>query len=126
MTILLQSVKLISEKRYGGLDLKNYWKMRDFSLFSVPYVYVDHSSYLADSLFIQNKVTMQFKGEMKKENSPYRIIFCKVLKRDVIRFEEALCKLRDKMLLFGYSDYPDACSEIAPLIEEGMKAGKRK
>lgn len=42
--------------------MKNFWKMSDFSIFSVPYAYVDHSSYLADQLFVQNKVTMKFKG----------------------------------------------------------------
>lgn len=41
--------------------MKNYWKMRDFSLFSVSYAYVDHSSYQADRLFLQNKVRMKFK-----------------------------------------------------------------
>ena len=52
----------------------------------------------------------------------YRIVFCKVRKRDAERFEEAMEKLKDKMLLLGYSDYPDICSEIAKAIEEGMKA----
>ena len=77
---------------------------------------MDHRSYLADPLFVQNKVTMQFKGEMAKEDSPYCIIFCKVLKRDVERFEEALSQLTNKMLLLGNYDYPDACSEIGKLI----------
>jgi hypothetical protein len=69
---------------------------------------------------------MRFKGEMVRENSPYCIIFCKVLKKDAERFEEALGKLEDKMLLLGYRDYPNACSEITNIIEEGMKARKRR
>ena len=92
--------------------------MSDFSLFAVPYAYVDHSSYLADQLFVQNKITMKFKGEMVKEGSAYCIVFCKVLKRDVARFEEALERLKDKMLLLGHKDYPAACGEIAKMIEE--------
>jgi hypothetical protein len=106
--------------------MKNYWRMRNFSLFSVPYAYVDHSSYLADQLFVQNKVTMRFKGEMVREDSPYCIVFCKVLKKDVERFEEALGKLTDKLLLLGYRDYPNACSEIAKMIDEGMKERERR
>lgn len=47
--------------------VKNYWRMSDFSIFSVPYAYVDHSSYLADQLFVQNKVTMKLKGEMVRD-----------------------------------------------------------
>lgn len=108
------------------MRMKNYWKMSDFSIFSVPYAYVDHSSYLADQLFVQNKVTMKFRGEMAKDGSPYCIVFCKVLKRDAEKFEEALGRLKDKMLLLGHKDYPDACSEIAKMIEEGMKARKRR
>lgn len=98
--------------------MKNYWRMKDFSIFSVLYAYVDHSSYLADRLFVQNKVRMKFKGEYAKEKSPYHIVFCKVRKRDAERFEEALERLKNKMLLLGYRDYLDVCSEIAKMIEE--------
>ena len=100
--------------------MKNYWRMKDFSIFSVPYAYVDHCSYQADQLFVQNKVRMKFKGEYAKEESPYRIVFCKVIKKDVERFEEALDKLKSKMLLLGYRDYPDICSEITNMIEDGI------
>ena len=103
--------------------MKNYWRMKDFSLFSVHYAYVDHSSYQADQLFMQNKVRVKFKGEYAKEESPYRIVFCKVIKKDAEGFEEALDKLKSKMLLLGYRDYSDFCSEIAKLIEEGMEVG---
>lgn len=105
--------------------MKNYCRMKGFSIFSVPYVYVDHCSYQADQLFVQNKVRMKFKGEYAKEESPYRIVFCKVIKKDAERFEEALDRLKSKMLLLGYRDYPDICSEITKMIEEGMKAGER-
>ncbi len=105
--------------------MKNYWRMRDFSIFSVPYAYVDHSSYLADQLFEQNKVRMKFKGECVKAESSYRIVFCKVRKMDAERFEEALEKLENKMLLLGYRDYPNVCGEIAKMIEEGMKAREK-
>ena len=106
--------------------MKNYWRMSGLSLFSVFYAYVDHSSYLADQLFVQNNVTMKFKGEMAKEDSPYCIIFCKVLVRDVERFEEALGKLDNKMLLLGHRDYPEVCGEIEKMIDEGTKARKGK
>ena len=106
--------------------MKNFWKMGDFSLFTIPYVYVDHISYFAESLFIQRKIVMKFKGEMARIDSPYRVIFCKVLKRDVQKFEDALEKLKDKMLLLGYSDYVDVCDEIAILIDRAVKERKIK
>lgn len=106
--------------------MKNFWKMRDFSLFANSYFYVDHNSYLADSLFAQRKIVMKFKGEMVKKDSPYCIIFCKVLKRDVQKFEDALEKLKAKMLLLGYTDYVDVCGEIATLIDKRCEGEKTK
>lgn len=55
----------------------------------------------------------------------YRIVFCKVRKKDAERFEDALDKLKNKMLLLGCRDYPDICSEITKMIEEGMKAREK-
>ena len=105
--------------------MKNFWRMRDFSVFSVHYAYVDHGLYLADQLFVQNRVRVRLKGEMRREDSYYCIIFCKVLKRDAERFEEALARLKDKMLLLGHKDYQDECDEIGKMIEEGMKVRRK-
>ena len=101
--------------------MKNYWKLEGFSLFAIPYVYVDHNSYLADSLFAQRKIAMKFKEEMARDGSSYCIIFCKVRKRDAPRFEEALGKLYDKMWLLGHRDYVQACNEIAKIIDKEEK-----
>ena len=73
-------------------------------------------------MFVQNKVRLKFKNEYVKAESPYRIIFCKVRRKDTERFEEALERLNNKMLLCGYRDYPEVCSGIAGMFEEGMKA----
>lgn len=96
--------------------MKNYWKIKAFSLFATHYVYVDHRSYLADQLFIQYQVSVKFKQEMLRENSPYCMIFCKVQKKDTERFEKALSKLNDKMLLLGYKDYQEICKEVEEII----------
>ena len=118
---------MFSEELSGSYSrmVENFWKMKDFSLFTVPYAYVDHFSYLADNLFVQRKITMKFKGEFEKEGSPYRIIMCRVLKRDVGRFEEALEKLKDKMLIMGYRDYDKVCADIGSLID-GEKERKKQ
>lgn len=104
----------------------NYWRMRAFSICSVSYAYVDHYSYLADQLFIQNQVNVKFKKEMVREDSPYRIVFCKIAKRDIVKFEEALDKLEDKMFLLGHTDYSQVCDEITKMIDDGLKARNRE
>lgn len=44
------------------------------------------------------------------------MIFCKVQKKDTERFEKALSKLNDKMLLLGYKDYQEICKEVEEII----------
>jgi len=98
--------------------MKNFIKLDDLSILSVPYMYIDHSDYLADALFNQNQIHMRFKEEFAHKNSSYCIIFCRVRKRDITKFEAALNQLTNKMLLLGYTDYPDACNEIMEFLEK--------
>lgn len=97
--------------------MDNFWKLDDRAILTVPYVYVDHFRYLADNLFVERKVRIKWQEELEKKDSPYLIIFCRVWKRDMAGFEEALEKLKDKMLLMGHRDYGEACSEVEKLIE---------
>ena len=101
--------------------IENFWKMGGLSLFTVPYVYVDHHSHLADNLFAERRIKMRFKGDYRKEGSPYVMVFCRVRSRDIGRFEEALEKLTKKMLLFGYRDYGDVCGRFARMINDAKK-----
>ena len=98
--------------------MKNFIKLGDLSILSVPYMYIDHKAYLADALFEQSQIHMRFKEEFAHKNSSYCIIFCRVRKRDIIKFEAALGLLTNKMLLLGYTHYPDACNEIMGLLEK--------
>ena len=68
---------------------------------------------------------MKFKRKMARADSPYYIIFCKVLKRDVQKFEDVLEKLKAKMLLLGHNDYVDVCDEIAMRLDKKVKERKR-
>ena len=90
--------------------MKNYLKLKECSLFFRYYIFVDVREYLADNLFIDEKVRVWFQKEYEKKDTCYIIIFCKIRKKDELRFLEALKKLENKMLLFGYSDYMDFCN----------------
>ena len=98
--------------------MKNFIKLDDLSILSVSYMYINHRDYLADALFEQNQIQMRFKEEFAHKNSSYCIIFCRVRKRDIAKFEAALGQLTNKMLLLGYTDYPDACNEIMEFLEK--------
>ena len=101
--------------------MNNFWKLKTFSLLNASYAYVDHSSYLADQLFVQSKVKLKISCEMVREGSPYRIIFCKVRKKDAERFEAALGRMENRMLLLGHRDYLEVCEKLSRIIDDGMK-----
>ena len=103
--------------------MKNFWKMDDFFPDSLSYAYLDHESYFADKIFMEKGIRVKFIREMHRENAPYRIIFCKVQKRERERLESALKELENKILLAGYKDYPLYCIELEEELakERGLR-----
>ena len=101
--------------------MTNFWKLKDFRPFSVLYAYIDHESYLADALFIQEQISVRFPQEMVKNGEKYHVIFGRVRKKDYKKFEKALEKLPGKMLLCGHTDYSDFCNDIDEKLRLGMK-----
>lgn len=89
-------------------------------LFSLRYAYVDlnvDSGYVADSLFYRRKIRVWFLNEAVRDGDKYRLIFCRIRKKDKQRFEEALSEIRTKMALLGHNDYDDYCDELMRRIE---------
>lgn len=75
------------------------------------YMYVDCKNYLADDLFIKNKITVKFEGDFTKDDSDYIFVYCKVKKKDHDKFIKTLGELKNKMLIMGYSDYELFCEK---------------
>ncbi len=98
--------------------LKNYWKITAPSLLFFRFVFIDTADYLADQLFIRHKVRVWFGNEYEKKDCPFRIILCKVRKRDVDRFLDALGEMENKMILRGYPKYTDFCKRAAELLDD--------
>lgn len=87
-----------------------YLKSSNFSKYR-RYIYVDCKNYLADDLFIKNKITVNFEGDFTKDDSDYIFVYCKVKKKDHDKFIETLGELKNKMLIMGYSDYESFCEK---------------
>lgn len=108
-------------------DIKNYWRLRSRSLFFSSYVFLDTREYLADQLFIQHQVDAYFGPEYQKPGEPFRMLFCKIRKKDETRFLQALSELSHKMLLLGHTDYEAYCGRIMEMIAEvGNEAGNHE
>lgn len=92
--------------------MKNYIPLRSSKLSKYKqYMYVDCKDYLADYLFIKNKITVNFEGDFTKDDSDYIFVYCKVKKKDHDKFIETLGELKNKMLIMGHSDYESFCEE---------------
>ena len=105
--------------------MKNFLRLDGRSILSVPYMYIDHKDYLADSLLTQNHVSVRFGSEFSRDNSPYHIIICKVRKKDTAEFEKSMELLCNKMLLFGHNDYTEFCNSIMETLEQNRGAACR-
>lgn len=90
--------------------IMNYVKMKKFSMLYFWYAFLDTEDYMANQLFVENKVRVRFRKEFARER--YRVIFCKVRKKDEKSFLETLQKLRRKAILSGYVDYDDTWNDI--------------
>lgn len=95
------------------MEHPNYYQRIDrLSMLYNYYAFLDTGAYLADQLFIMHQVRVHFREEYARDGSPYRVIFCRVRKRDQKRFVAAMEELPNKMLLLGYTDYLEACHTI--------------
>ena len=102
--------------------MKNFLGLDGLSILSVPYMYIDHKDYLADSLLAQNHVSVRLGNEFSRDDSPYRIILYKARKKDTAEFEKSMESLRNKMLLFGHSDYMEFCNSIMESLGQNRGA----
>lgn len=95
----------------------NFFRLDNFSVWYRSYAFVDCDEYYADQIFIDNKIKVKFGKEFKDSKSAYRMIFCKVRKRDEEKFLEAISELRNKMILMGYTDYEEQCQNICKRLK---------
>ena len=74
------------------------------------YAFLDTDAYLADPIFIKHQVRVRFREEYVRNDSPYRVIFCQVRKRDRMRFLAAMEELPNKM--FWNNQHQDEEKEV--------------
>ncbi|MGM9651074.1 MAG: hypothetical protein ACI3VX_03940 [Faecousia sp.] len=95
-----------------------YLKIRKPSLLCDYFLFFDTPEYLADQLFIKQKVRVWFDQEYAKEGSPFLAILCHVKKKDSIKFLAGLDALKNKMILCGYPEYEDEVQKMMGHLNE--------
>lgn len=94
-----------------------YQKLDRWSFFYDYFAFLDVETYAADQLFTQHQVPVHFVREYGKPGCPYRIVLCKVRKRDTGRFCAAMAELPDKLCLLGHADYLEICHTLWENVE---------
>ncbi len=103
---------------------KLYIPIPKFSLRFAYYLYFDTKDYLADPLFIRHQVRVWFGKVFSVPESPYRILFCHVRKRDVPEFLAALEELKNSMLICGYTDFENVASMWLERLEQAKRGAE--
>lgn len=98
------------------MNYKNYILISKH-LFRSEYIYADAQEYMADQLFINQKIRVKFCKEYGHENEKYCMITCKIWNRDIDNFLQSMEKLRSKMALIGNTDYKKFCEETFSLFD---------
>lgn len=91
----------------------NYYCFKQ--LFGYGYMYVDayiNDHYVADSIFIRNRIPIKFEETFESPDSDYCICFCKVKKAYKEEMEKSFQELKTKMALLGFLDYESFCNEM--------------
>ena len=97
---------------YNYLQLKS----NRFSRYN-NFVYIDTTGFLADRIFIENKVRVKFCGDYKHREKNYVVVICKVKEKDVPMFLQALKELKNRAILMGNTDYETFCKEQIRLMQ---------
>ena len=100
------------------MNKEMYFKIRKPSLRYDYFLFFDTPEYLADQLFIKQKVRVWFDKEYAKEGSPFLAILCHVKKKDSAKFIAALDALKNKMILCGYPEYEAEVQKMMRHLEE--------
>ncbi len=104
----------------------NYIKLSS-GLFKIEYAYLDKYPYHADKIFIEHKLnSIKFINEMvDTKDEDYRIIFCKINRKDEKKFLECIDILHNNMLIMGYNYYEVICNKLKIIIDN-MSAHQTK
>ena len=82
------------------------------------FVYADRADNRADRIFIRAKLPVKFERDFAKDSVPYRMVFCRVRKRDESKFRECMADLERALILEGDEGYRAFCDEfVGPVFQ---------
>lgn len=103
---------------------KIWLKIKKFPPWRSYFLYFDTPQYLADSVFVEQKLEVKFeKNEFVKHGFPYIGVLCSVKRKDEHKFVAVMDMVKKKMLICGHTDYEKECVNF---LNGMMKAIKER
>lgn len=104
------------------MEAKNFFSIKTLIPFRLKYMYIDLPEYLADEIFVKDKLPVKYGNEYENKNEKYNFIFCTIWKKDREKFETCMKQLVNKMLILRHTDYIEFCNKF---FEETKSLNKR-
>lgn len=86
--------------------------------FRKSFIFFDDRNHSAASLFNRYQVPIRIQCAWKTEDGEFKAICCKVRRKDVPNFKQAMEDLKTKMLLLGNLDYEAFCERFIKELKE--------
>lgn len=98
--------------------MKNYMELHSVLPWRKRFMFIDTEEYLADGLFVGQKVTVRFGKEYKKEGTKYICILASCSSKDWDNAKKALAYLQKKAVLYGHNDYVSYSNSLINNLEQ--------
>lgn len=109
----------MDEANNGHIDIYNAfaWEPRWWNR-KVTFVYVDTTDYKADNLIEKRGIRIKYLEDAKKDDMDYCICACRIPKKQIGDFLDAMYELQNLMLICGHLDYEEVCGEVRKMLME--------
>ena len=92
--------------------MRNYIKLGCLSFFSDQYAFMDTAEKFYLRVMMENGLKIKRSSSFVKAGTEIRLIICRVRKKDSMKFESVIGKVRDMALLLGYKEYDAMCKQL--------------
>lgn len=99
---------------YNAVALWPHWWNRKITFF-----YVDTPDYKADSLIEKRGIRVKYLHDHRRDNDSFCVCSCRIPKKQLEDFLDAMYELQNLMLICGYDDYEEYCDEVRDMLSEG-------
>jgi len=85
----------------------------------ITFFYIDTPDHKADNLIEKRGIRVKYLHDEVRDGDPYYVCACRIPKKQLEDFLEAMYELQKLMLICGHNDYEEFCNEARNIFLEG-------